>query len=335
MVKHQNKGIPNYQPVLMPTPIIAKHKRIRSFMDIFWVNGSPCFHTMSEYIKFRTVAAIPNHQKRTLLMEAKAIINMCETRTFEMSRVEADQEFACVANDLLPAALNVADADDHVAKAERSIRTIKERVRCIVQGLPCRRLPKVIMRAIVEGANKSLNLFPAKDIASNDLGPLTIMTGAPSPDYHDFKLELGAHVHVFEDNNPTNTNKTRSTGAIALTPTGNAQGGHHFMSLTTGKKLSRQQWTEPPIPDGAITTVEAMAEAKEQSIMGNGGPAFEWSQGVPILDENVAPVVAHEVDDPKQEEEEVVINDHMMTKKTMKRAKIKMTTCRRRMKKSP
>jgi hypothetical protein len=309
MAKQQNKGIPNCQPALMPAPIIAKHKRIRLFMDIFWVNGSPCFHTTSEFVKFRTVAAIPNRQKRTLLMEAKAITNMCETRTFEMSRVEAGREFACVTNDLLPAVLNVADADDHVAEAERSIRTIKKRVRCIAQGLPCRRLPKVVMRAIVEGENKSLNLFPAKDSASNDLSPLTIMTGAPSPDCHDFKLELGACVHVVEDNNPTNTNKTRSTGAIVLTPTGNAQGGCHFMSLTMGKKLSRQQWTEPPIPDGAIATVEAMAEAKEQPIMGNGGPAFKWSQGTPILDENVAPVVAHEVCDPEQEAEEDVLND--------------------------
>jgi hypothetical protein len=312
MVKQQNKGIPNYQPVLIPAPIIAKYKRIRLFMDIFWVNGSPYFHTISEFIKFRTVAAIPNRQKKTLLMEAKAIINLYETRTFEISRVEADQEFACITNDLLPVVMNVADADDHVAEVERSIRTIKERVRCIVQGLPYRRLPKIIMRAIVEGANKSLNLFPAKDSASDELSPLTIMTGTPSPDYHDFKLELGAYVHVFEDNNPTNTNKTRSTGAIVLTPTGNAQGGYYFMSLTTGKKLSRQQWTELPIPDGVIATVEAMAEAEDQPIMGNGGPAFEWSQGVPILDENVAPIIVHEVHDPEQEEaeEEVLLNDY-------------------------
>ena len=82
------------------------------------------------------------------------------------------------------------------------------------------------------------------------------------------------------------------------------------MSLTTGKKLSRQQWTKLPIPDGAIAAVEAMAEAEEQPTMGNGGSVFEWSQGMPILDENVAPIVVHEVDHHKQEEEEeVVVND--------------------------
>jgi hypothetical protein len=85
------------------------------------------------------------------------------------------------------------------------------------------------------------------------------------------------------------------------------------MSLTTGekKKLSRQQWTELPIPDRAIATVDAMAEAEEQPIVGNRGPAFEWSQGVPILDKNVAHIAVHEVDDPEQEKEEVVLkNDY-------------------------
>jgi hypothetical protein len=306
MVKRQNKGVPNYNPVLIPAPIIDKYKRIRIFIDIFWVNGSPYFHTILNFAQ----------SQHTLLMEAKAILNMHEARHFEISRVEADRAFACITNDLLPFILNIADGDDHVHEVERSIRTIKERVRCAVQGLPYCRLPKIMMRAVVEGAHKALNQFPAKDGASDELSPLTIMTGTPRPDYHNFKIELGAYAHVFEDNNPTNTNQTRSTGAIALTPTGNAQGGYYFMSLTTGKRLSRQQWMELlPIPDGVIATVEAMvaAEAKDQPLMGNGGPAFEWSEGIPILDENnvdAPSILAHEGNDHEQgAQEEVGAND--------------------------
>lgn len=76
---------------------------------------------------------------------------------------------------------------------------------------------------------------------SNTLSPLTIMTGKPRLDYNDPKIEFGACAQVFEDNKRTNTLKTRTTGAIALTPTGNAQGGYYFFSLTTGRKISRQQ----------------------------------------------------------------------------------------------
>jgi hypothetical protein len=135
-VKKQNKGIPNYLPIQIPAPIIAKYKDIRIFMDIFWVNGSSFFHTISEYIKFRTVASINNRSARTLLMETWAIVGMYEGRGFNVTRLEADQEFKCITNGVLPTILNVANADDYVHEVERSIRTIKERTRCRVQGLP-------------------------------------------------------------------------------------------------------------------------------------------------------------------------------------------------------
>ena len=308
MTKQQNKGIPNYKPILIPAPIIDKYKTIRLFIDIFWVNGSPYFHTISEHIKFRTVAPIQNRTKRTLLMETRAILHLYATRGFIISRIEGDREFSCIVNDVLPTALNVADADDHVHEVERSIRTIKERVRCTVQGLPYRRLPRVLIRSIVEGAHKSLNQFPVKNGASAVLSPLTIMTGSPSPDYNDFKIELGAYAHVFEDNEPTNINQTRSTGAIALTPTGNAQGGYFFLSLTTGRKISRQQWTELPIPHGVIATVEAMAIGDDQPLMGNGGPAFEWSPGIAIADEQHVPILIDEVDNEPDQEVAQVAN---------------------------
>ncbi len=108
------------------------------------------------------------------------------------------------------------------------------------------------------------------------------MTGRPTPDYNDMKIEFGACGQVFEDNNPTNTPIARTTGAIALTPTGNAQGGYFFLSLATGRKLSRQQWDALPMPDGVVAAVERMAQDESQPLIGQGAPLFEWSPGVPI-----------------------------------------------------
>jgi hypothetical protein len=96
---------------------------------------------------------------------------------------------------------------------------------------------------------------------------------------------------------PTNTNKTRAIGAIALTPTGNAQGGYFFMSLTTGRRLSRQQWDELPMPDGVIATAEAMAEAQGQPAFEKDTPCFEWIPEIAITDEHVAPIIINLGDD--------------------------------------
>jgi hypothetical protein len=92
------------------------------------------------------------------------------------------------------------------------------------------------MRAAIENANKGLNQFPTKNGVSGTLSPLTIMTGGrPNLDYNDMKIEFGAYAQVYEDGGPTNTVRARTTGAITLTPTCNAQGGYYFLSLTTGR----------------------------------------------------------------------------------------------------
>ena len=88
-----------------------------------------------------------------------------------------------------------------------------------------------MIRGAVENAHKGLNQILVRDGASETLSPLTIMTGKPSPNYNDMKIEFGEYAQVWEEDCPTNTVKARTTGAIALTPTGNAQGGHYFLSL--------------------------------------------------------------------------------------------------------
>ena len=57
------------------------------------------------------------------------------------------------------------------------------------------------------------------------------------------------------------------------------------MSLKTGRELHGYEWTEVPIDDSVIARVEEMAEAEGQPTMVDG-PIFEWSPGVPILDDD-------------------------------------------------
>jgi hypothetical protein len=52
---------------------------------------------------------------------------------------------------------------------------------------------------------------------------------------------------------------TRSTPAIVLGPTGNQQGTYKFLSLTTGKKIKRQQMTKYPMPDSVVKQVKKLA----------------------------------------------------------------------------
>jgi hypothetical protein len=61
---------------------------------------------------------------------------------------------------LAPIHVNIVAADGHVGEVERSVRTIKERFRSYVHGLPFRRLPTLLVRSLVEEVIRCLNQFP-------------------------------------------------------------------------------------------------------------------------------------------------------------------------------
>jgi hypothetical protein len=81
------------------------------------------------------------------------------------------------------------------------------------------------------------------------------------------RIEFGSYVQLFDDVTPSNTPHARSLGAIALHPTGNAQGAYYFMSLATGARLARHRWTELPITDLAIARVHALALHQGQPLL--------------------------------------------------------------------
>ncbi len=89
----------------------------------------------------------------------------------------------------------------------------------------------------------------------------------------------------FEDNTPSNTLKSRALGAIALSPTGNAQGDFYFMLPATGKKLSRHSWTVLPMTDTVIARVEAIALYQRQPFLQASGLVVEWQPDQPIADD--------------------------------------------------
>jgi hypothetical protein len=75
--------------------------------------------------------------------------------------------------------------------------------------------------------------------------------------------------------------QSRTLGAIALRPTENHQGGHYFMSLTTGRRLTRNRWTELPMPQDGIERVNTLVRRSHAHL----DLAFAWRNGTPILED--------------------------------------------------
>ena len=248
------------------------------------MQGSPFLHTISRGIGFRTAHPVPDRNRATIIRRLRTVIKLYQARGFTVRDVHGDHEFICIRDALLPIALNVAPADSHVGEVERSIRTVKERLRACAHGLPFKRLPRLLLQHMVSDTIRCLNQFPLKNGISSTLSPASIVTGVANPDFNCMRIEFGAYAQVFEDNLPTNTLRARSLGAIALTPTGNAQGDYFFLSLATGHRLSRHNWTELPLTDTAIARVNALALHENQPLLQTSGLVVEWRPDQPIDD---------------------------------------------------
>jgi hypothetical protein len=81
----------------------------------------------------------------------------------------------------------------------------------------------------------------------------------------------------------------RTTRALAMRPTGNTQGGFYFYSLTTGRLISRNRWTELPMPAEVIERVHTLARRANAA---RGPLAFLNRFGLPIADANDATTVS-------------------------------------------
>jgi hypothetical protein len=161
----------------------------------------------------------------------------------------------------VPVTLNITSADEHVGDIERYIRTVKERMRSTYNTLPFTHVPP---RVVIELAKREvfwLNSFPAANGISDTLSPRTIVTGLTiSLDRH-CRFDFGEYVQTHEEHD--NTMAPRTVGALALRPTGNAQGSFYVLSLNSGRFLTRLHATPLPMPQEVIDQVHRLARRQK------------------------------------------------------------------------
>ena len=301
-VRHSPEGVrPNLMQI--PMQIMDRYRDVTLCGDIMFINRIPFLRTISRNIRFGTAEMLVNRTAATIAKALHNVHRVYKTRGFKINNLLMDGEFDTLAGDMaaLGIALNTASNDEHVHDVERYIRTVKERCRAVYQMMPFTRFPARLIIEMVHYSVFWLNSFAHLNGISNTLSPRTIVTGMSVDFAKHCQIEFGAYAQVHEDHD--NTMATRTTGAIALRPTGNAQGGYYFMSLTTGRRLNRYQWTPLPMPQDVINRVHILARRNAR------GLEFLDRTGRPVDNENVddedgdpddatyTPTESHESDD--------------------------------------
>ena len=109
------------------------------------------------------------------------------------------------------------------------------------------------------GTAKQLNLLPVKGGLLSKLSPKQIMLGEVVH-YKFYAIGFGWYCQIHEEDQPCNGMVQRTQGAILLGPSENAQGGHKFFTLTTGKVVTCRIWTELPTSVAVIDRVALLAK---------------------------------------------------------------------------
>jgi hypothetical protein len=73
-------------------------------------------------------------------------------------------------------------------------------------------------------------------------------------------MGFGGYCQIHEEDQPRNGMVKRMQGAIMIGPSGNAQGGHKFFTLTTGKGVICWAWTELSTSVAVIERVALLAK---------------------------------------------------------------------------
>jgi hypothetical protein len=175
----------------------------------------------------------------TIHTAIKRINSLYKKRGFTATTLLMHGQFEPMRGDLadMGITLNTSSRNEHVPGIERHIRTLKERIRCVYNTLPFKRVPARMVVEMVFYGTFWLNSFPPTDGISTVLCPRALIVGTQLDYTKHCQLEFGAYVQTHEEHH--NSKATRTTGAIALRPIGNEQGGYYFVSFTTGRVLNR------------------------------------------------------------------------------------------------
>jgi hypothetical protein len=136
--------------------------------------------------------------------------------------------------------VNTSAAREHVAEIERSVRTIKERCRCVINVLPFKFLHKLIVTNVGYFAVLWLNAFPVKSGVSTEHSPRAIVVRTNLNYKKHCRIIFGSYVEAHDEPDATNTMIPRTHECIALGPTGNFNGTHKFFCINTGLVLKRR-----------------------------------------------------------------------------------------------
>ena len=156
--------------------------------------------------------------------------------------------------------VDISGAGGHVARIERKIQTVKERLRAYISHQLPFTLTYLGVAMLVLFCVSRLN-YQVSGIGGMTESPRVIFSGRQTDGKMDFRAGFGECAQCTVPNT-NSTMEPRTEDCIVMLPTGNRTGLVKMMSISTGKLITRDQFKILPMPSSVIMRLNEMAAAE-------------------------------------------------------------------------
>lgn len=184
---------------------------------------------------------------------------------------------------LLGIEVDVSGAGGHVARIERRIRTVKERVRAYMSHELPFSLTAVGIAMFVLFCVSRIN-YQTSESRRGDECPRVAFSGRQVDALLDYRIGFGQYAQCTVANTDRSMS-ARTEDCIAMLPTGNRTGSVKMMSIGTGKLVTRDQFIILPMPTSVINRLNEMAASEGRKIIIRSDMVYDTGSGLRKADD--------------------------------------------------
>ena len=250
-------------------------------IDLLFVNGEAYMIALFQPLELAVAKKLKSQNQHDQWIALQSLMTHVTSRSLKIWRVRCDGESA-IHTDYIKRKLPEGIELDPTAGAaavsdvERKIRTVKERMRGVINTLPYK-LSIRLEDWLLQSCLYYISFQPT--VNTNDLrSPKEKLTGLILDAKVDLRFGYGDYCQVSDDDTD-NTMTERTKGAIALMPVGNSTGSWWFLLLKTGKAVRRNTAEVLPMPDNIIDFLNDLAENDKRKRKIPSGDVLQIGRG--------------------------------------------------------
>jgi hypothetical protein len=233
-----------------------RHQQIHC--DIFSVEGKWFMLSVMSPLGQMFVSEVSTRRTQNSMQNVmKKHIGLCESHGFRITHALVDQEpgLLGLVGQLQDTVVVPVAKGQHVHRAERNIRWIKDRARAIIASLPYT-LPMRCIPYLISFVVQRINVLPRSSLGP--IAPNELFTGKQFDFKKDGKAGFGEFV-IAPEPDTDNTMKERARICITMGPRSNLSQNWLLLDVDKGTIISRADWKQQVITEDMITKLNLMA----------------------------------------------------------------------------